>query len=251
MKDENNIEHGKEMGYLDHLSELRNRLLWSALVFLFFFVLGFFIEDKIRNFFLSHVDFTLNLISPEEILWIIITIAFIVALIGTLPFLCVQLWLFVRPGLTKHEQRVSLIYIPAVFFLFIGGLAFGYFIFIEMILPFVLSLNNGMFDTIFTVERYFKFIFNITIPFAMFFELPLIVMFLTSLNIVTPQFLRKTRKYAYFILVIIGTMLSPPDFIVQFVVIIPLIILYEISITMSYAVYRKKQKKHQEYMNEN
>src|SRR5690625_7879187 len=121
MKDEKNMEHEKEMGYLDHLSELRNRLLWSALIFLIFFVLGFFLEDKIRNFFLSHVDFTLNLISPEEILWIIITIAFIVALVGTIPFLCVQLWLFVRPGLTKDEQKVSLIYIPAIFILFIGG----------------------------------------------------------------------------------------------------------------------------------
>lgn len=251
MKDEKNIEHEKEMGYLDHLSELRNRLLWSALIFLIFFVLGFFLEDKVRSFFLSHVDFTLNLISPEEILWVIITIAFIIAIIGTLPFLCIQLWLFVRPGLTKHEQRVSLIYIPAIFLLFVGGLAFGYFIFIKMILPFVISLNDGMFDTIFTVERYFRFIFKITIPFAVFFELPLIVMFLTSLNLVTPQFLRKTRKYAYFILVIIGTMLSPPDFIVQFVVIIPLIILYEISIMMSYTVYRKKQRKHREYMDKN
>lgn len=251
MKDEKAIQNGKEMGYLEHLSELRNRLLWTAFVFIAFFIAGFFVEDKIRNFFLSHVDFTLNLISPEEILWIIITIAFIVALVGTIPFLCVQLWLFVRPGLTKHEQKVSLIYIPAIFILFIGGLAFGYYIFIEMILPFVLSLNNGMFDTIFTVEKYFRFIFRITIPFAVFFELPLIMMFLTSLNLVTPRFLRKTRKYAYFILVIIGTMLSPPDFIVQFVVIIPLIILYEISILLSYTVYKRKQQKHKEYMSEN
>jgi len=251
MKDEKAIQNGKEMGYLEHLTELRNRLLWSAFVFIAFFIVGFFVEDKIRNFFLSHVDFTLNLISPEEILWIIITIAFMVALVGTIPFLCVQLWLFVRPGLTKHEQKVSLIYIPAIFILFIGGLAFGYYIFIEMILPFVLSLNNGMFDTIFTVEKYFRFIFRITIPFAVFFELPLIMMFLTSLNLVTPRFLRKTRKYAYFILVIIGTMLSPPDFIVQFVVIIPLIILYEISILLSYTVYQRKQQKHKEFMNEN
>ena len=108
-----------------------------------------------------------------------------------------------------------------------------------------------MFDTIFTVEKYFRFIFRITIPFAVFFELPLIMMFLTSLNLVTPRFLRKTRKYAYFILVIIGTMLSPPDFIVQFVVIIPLIILYEISILLSYTVYKRKQQKHKEYMSEN
>lgn len=74
-----------------------------------------------------------------------------------------------KPGLTKQEQRVSLAYIPAVFLLFVVGMSFGYYIFVKLILPFVLSLNDGVFDTMFTVENYFRFIFRVTLPFAIFF----------------------------------------------------------------------------------
>ncbi|UOQ85830.1 twin-arginine translocase subunit TatC [Gracilibacillus salinarum] len=248
MEEDKSLPNEKEMGYLEHFAELRNRLLWTAFIFILFFIGGLYFVDDIRNFFLNDIDITLNLISPEEIIWVIFMIAFIVALAGTLPFLCIQIWFFVRPGLTKREQQLSLIYIPVVFLLFLAGLAFGYYIFIKLILPFVLSLNDGMFETMFTVENYFRFIFRVTLPFAVFFEVPVITMFLTSLGIVTPQFLSKTRKYGYFILVIIGTMISPPDFILQIVVAIPLIILYEISIMLSRMVYRKKQDKHREFM---
>ncbi|WP_277677961.1 twin-arginine translocase subunit TatC [Gracilibacillus dipsosauri] len=245
------LPNEKEMGYLDHFAELRKRLIWTAFFFILFFGLGLYYVNDIRNFFLNDIDITLNLISPEEIIWIILTIAFTVAIAGTLPFLCLQIWLFVKPGLTKQEQRVSLAYIPAVFLLFVVGMSFGYYIFVKLILPFVLSLNDGVFDTMFTVENYFRFIFRVTLPFAIFFELPIIIMFLTSLGILTPRFLSKTRKYGYFILVIIGTMISPPDFILQIVVAIPLIIIYEISIMLSRFVYRKKQEKHQAFMEDN
>ncbi|GAB2575026.1 twin-arginine translocase subunit TatC [Gracilibacillus alcaliphilus] len=237
-----------EMGYLDHFAELRKRLIWTAVVFVIFFIVGFYFEKHIRAFLLDQIDLTLHLIAPEEILWIIITIAFIVALIATLPFLCVQIWLFIKPALTQKERKAALAYIPVIFILFLIGLGFGYYIFSSLILPFVLSLNGDMFDTIFTVERYFRFMFNVILPFAFFFEVPVITMFLTSLGIVTPAFLSKTRKYAYFILIIIGTMITPPDFILQIVVAIPLIILYEISITLSRIVYRKKEAKHREFM---
>ncbi|UOQ47626.1 twin-arginine translocase subunit TatC [Gracilibacillus caseinilyticus] len=248
MEEDKSLPNEKEMGYLEHFAELRNRLLWTAFIFILFFMGGLYFVEDIRNFFLNDIDITLNLISPEEIIWVIFMIAFIVALAGTLPFLCIQIWFFVRPGLTKREQQLSLIYIPVVFLLFLAGLAFGYYIFIKLILPFVLSLNDGMFETMFTVENYFRFIFRVTLPFAVFFEVPVITMFLTSLGIVTPQFLSKTRKYGYFILIIIGTMISPPDFILQIIVAIPLIILYEISIMLSRMVYRKKQDKHREFM---
>ncbi|ENH97294.1 sec-independent protein translocase protein TatC [Gracilibacillus halophilus YIM-C55.5] len=250
MTEDKQLQDQKEMGYLDHFSELRKRLVWTALIFVGFFGLGIYFVEDIRDFFLRDTDLTLHLIAPEEIIWIIIMIAFIVALAGTLPFLCLQIWLFVRPGLTAHEKRVSLAYIPAVFLLFLGGLIFGYFIFIQLILPFVLSLNDGMFETMITVQNYFRFMFRVTLPFAVFFEVPIISMFLTSLGVVTPFFLHKMRKYAYFILIIIGTMISPPDFILQIVVAIPLIVLYEISIILSRIVYRKKQAKQQATLEE-
>src|SRR5699024_820509 len=105
-----------------------------------------------------------------------------------------------------------------------------------------------MFNELFTVDKYFRFLIRITLPFAVLFEIPIIAMFLTSLGIITPDFMKKTRKYAYFILVIIGAVVTPPDVILQIVVAIPLFILYEISIYLSAIVYRKKQRKHKEFM---
>ncbi|WP_186577748.1 twin-arginine translocase subunit TatC [Aquibacillus kalidii] len=249
MSQDNHVPN-KEMNYLDHFSELRKRLIWTAIVFIIFFAIGFIFVGEIENFFLKDIDVTLSLIAPGEIIWIYFTMAFLVAAIGTIPFLCLQIWLFVKPGLTPKERRVSLSYIPAIFILFIAGLIFGYYIFVGFILPFLLSLNDGTFNTMFTVENYFKFIFRVTIPFAFFFEIPIVMMFLTSLGIVNPSFLRKTRKYAYFVLVVLGTILSPPDFVLQLVVAVPLIILYEISIVLSRIVYRKKQEKHDMFTSE-
>src|SRR5690625_5771508 len=105
-----------------------------------------------------------------------------------------------------------------------------------------------MFNELFTVEMYFRFMLRVTLPFAILFEIPIIAMFLTSLGILTPTFMRKTRKYAYFILLIVGAFVTPPDIVLQLVVAIPLFILYEISIYLSTIVYRKKRQRHIEYM---
>ncbi|WP_093212269.1 twin-arginine translocase subunit TatC [Sediminibacillus albus] len=239
------------MNMTEHLTELRNRIIWTAVIFIAFFIIGFVFVKDIYSFFVKDLEFSLHVISPGEIIWIYFTMASVVAIIGTIPFFCLQAWLFVRPGLTPKERKVSLSYIPATFLLFIGGMAFGYYVFVDLILPFLLSLNDGMFNQIFTVDKYFRFLLRITLPFAILFEIPIITMFLTSLGILTPSFMRKTRKYAYLILVIIGTMISPPDFVLQIVVAVPLILLYEISIFLSSFTYRRKQKKHEDFMNNN
>ncbi|MFZ0370411.1 MAG: twin-arginine translocase subunit TatC [Halobacillus sp.] len=244
----NKISQDIEMNVTDHLTELRKRIIWTLVFFIAFFAAGLYYVRPIQGFFVNDLPFELHMTSPGEIIWIVFTIASLIAIVGTLPILTLQIWLFVKPALTPKETRVSLSYIPAIFLLFIGGLAFGYLVFIQFILPFLLSLNDGMFNEIFTVERYFRFLFRVTIPFAVLFEIPILTMFLTSLGIVNPVLLVKIRKYAYFVLVIIGTIISPPDFILQLVVAVPLIVLYEVSIILSRIVYRNKLKNHQEYM---
>ncbi|HZW68762.1 MAG TPA: twin-arginine translocase subunit TatC [Pseudogracilibacillus sp.] len=239
------------MNVVDHLSELRNRIIVTGVFFVAFFILGFVFVTDIFEFFKKDIPFDLNITSPGEIIWIYITIASIVAIVCTLPILCLQLWLFIKPGLTDKERKASLSYIPAVFLLFIGGLIFGYLLFTTLILPFLLSLNDGMFNEIFTVEKYFRFMFRLVLPFAILFEIPIITMFLTSLGIITPDFLKRTRKYAYFVLLIVGALVTPPDIFLQLVVAIPLFILYEISIQLSSYVYKRKLRKHIEYMNSN
>lgn len=241
----------KEMNLVDHLSELRNRLIVTALFFIGFFIVGFIYIRDIYWFFVNDIDLELTAISPTEIIWIYFSMAGLVAIVGTIPLLTYQIWAFVKPGLLPHERKATIGYIPVVFLLFIGGLIFGYFVFVELIMPFLLSLNDGMFNIMFTVDRYFSFLFRVTVPFAVLFELPIIVMFLTSLGILTPDFMIKNRKYAYFGLIIIGVLITPPDFVLQLVVAVPLILLYEIGVQLSKIVYKRKLKKHEEFMNQN
>ncbi|QKY69162.1 twin-arginine translocase subunit TatC [Lentibacillus sp. CBA3610] len=248
MSEEQQFENEKEMNVIGHLSELRNRLIVTAVFFVIFFVIGFIYVDVIYSFIESDLPFKLSVTGLTDLISVYLTLAAVTAFIGTLPILCLQTWLFIRPGLTKPERRATLVYIPVIFILFITGLVFGYLAFVELIIPFLLSLNEGMFNEIFTYDRYFKLLFRIVIPFAIFFEIPVIAMFLTRLGIITPEFMRRTRKYAYLILVIIGAFITPPDFILQLVAIVPLILLYEISIYLSGIVYRKKMKKHREFM---
>ena len=98
-------------------------------------------------------------------------------------------------------------------------------------------------DISFTADRYFKFIINISLPFGVLFELPIVMMFLTSLGIINPYVMAKVRKYAYFVLIVIAVVITPPEFMSDFVVSIPLLLLYEISISLSKIVYKRKQKK--------
>ncbi|MFC7060390.1 twin-arginine translocase subunit TatC [Halobacillus seohaensis] len=250
MSEDKNSKQDLEMNITDHLSELRKRIIWSLGSFIVFFIVGFVFIRDIYGFLEKDIPIQLSVTSPGEIIWIYFTIASIIAIIVSLPMLCLQLWLFIKPALTSKEKKVSLGYIPAIFLLFVAGLSFGYTVFVQLILPFLLSLNEGMFNELFTVERYFRFVFRVTIPFAILFEIPIIIMFLTSLGIINPELLVKIRKYAYFVLIVVGTMISPPDFILQIVVAVPLIILYEVSIILSRIVYRKKLRAQQELMDE-
>ena len=234
----------KELNLVDHLEELRKRIIISALAFVVFFIVGFIYVDDIYKWFVGTTK--LMVLGPSDIMWIYFMLATVVAVAGTIPVLALQIWLFVRPALRPIERKITISYVPALFFLFIIGLAFGYFIIFPMVLDFLVNMGKDMFVTNFTAERYFSFIMNMTLPFGVLFELPVVVMFLTSLGIINPFVLSKIRKYAYFVLIIIAIVITPPDFMSDFVVTVPLLLLYEISINLSKFVYRKRLKNQQE-----
>lgn len=236
----------KELNVLEHLEELRKRIIISAIAFITFFIVGFIYSVDIYKWFVKGLNVKLMVLGPSDIIWIYFMIATIVAIVGTIPVLAMEIWLFVRPALRPSERKITLTYIPALFFLFILGLAFGYLVIFPMVFKFLINLGGNMFVTNFTAERYFRFIMNMTLPFGVLFELPVVVMFLTSLGILNPYVLSKIRKYAYFILVIIAVVITPPDFMSDFVVTIPLLLLYEISINLSKIVYKKRMKRLQE-----
>src|SRR5699024_7350626 len=162
--------------------------------------------------------------------------------------LSLQLWLFIKPGLKKHERTTSLAYVPAVFFLFVMGLVFGYFLFIQLIVPFLFSLNDFMFHELFTFDKYFHFMFKVIILFALFFIILFSIVYITILAIINAMFIRKIRNYSYLILLIVGALIKPPNIFLQLIIYLPLFILYEISIYLSSIVERRKERKHKKFM---
>src|SRR5690625_5166110 len=140
------LENDKEMNVVGHLSELRKRIIVTAIFFIVFFVVGFIYVREIYGFLEKGIDFDLVITSPTEVIWIYISIAAIIATVGTLPILSIQLWLFIKPGLKSNERKASLSYIPGIFLLFVIGLVFGYLLFSNFILPFLISLNDDMLD---------------------------------------------------------------------------------------------------------
>jgi sec-independent protein translocase protein TatC len=236
----------KELQLVDHLDELRKRIIISAVAFVVFFIIGFIYVTDIYDWIVRDLDVKLIVLGPSDIIWVYFMIATVIAIAGTIPVMASQLWMFVKPALKPIERKITLSYIPALFMLFIVGIAFGYFIIFPMVLEFLVKMGADMFVTNFTAEKYFRFLMNMTLPFGVLFELPAVVMFLTSLGIINPFVLTKIRKYAYFVLILIAIVITPPDFMSDFVVTLPLLLLYEISINLSKVVYKKRMKKLEE-----
>lgn len=239
-------EKDKAQSLVDHLTELRRRLVAVCIVFVVVLVAAFFVVDPIYHFLtrnaISGVTIELNAFSFWDGVGVYMKIAMLVAFGITLPFTLYQVWAFVSPGLKPQERRATAKYIPYVFVFFLAGLAFGYYLVFPLAMTFTGSLNKelGLVET-YGMADYFKFLTNIVLPISLLFELPLIILFLTQLRILTPLRLKKMRRVAYFALVVISVMITPADLFSAFLVLIPLILLYELSVLLSKRVYAKQQ----------
>ncbi|MGG1397432.1 twin-arginine translocase subunit TatC [Bacillus salipaludis] len=231
------MEHQHLLG---HLEELRSRIIKTLVVFVFFLIVSFYFAKEIYQWLVQDMDRKLAILGPSDILWIYMVIAAVISIALTIPVAAYQIWRFVSPALKQEEKRVTLRFIPGLFLLFLLGISFGYFVLFPMVLKFLTSLSDGQFVTMFTAEKYFRFMINIILPFGFLFEMPLVVMFLTRLGILNPKRLAKARKFSYLALIVIAVVITPPDFLSDFLVTIPLLVLYELSITLSRVVYRKK-----------
>ncbi|SFE60528.1 twin-arginine translocase subunit TatC [Alteribacillus iranensis] len=226
---------------VEELSELRKRILITVGIFLLFFIGAFVFVRDIYEWLVKDLPVPLAVLGPSEILWVYVMLASVAAITAVIPVAAYQVWRFVSPALTEKERKVSITYIPALFLLFIGGISFGYFVLFPIVLQFLMSLSDDLFTTFFTTEKYFRFLMQMTLPFGFLFELPLVIMFLTSLGILNPERLRKSRKYAYFGLVVVSVLITPPDFLSDVLVIIPLFFLFECSLLLSNVIYKRKQ----------
>ena len=231
-----------DMALIGHFEELRKRLIFVLGTFILFFIVSFIYVQDIYHWLVKDLEVKLAILGPSDILWVYMILSSVVAIAGTIPMAAYQTWLFVRPALKETERKATLAYIPALFLLFIIGICFGYFVIFPTVFQFLLSMSEEMFMTFFTTEKYFMFLIHMTLPFGFLFELPVIIMFLTSVGVLNPYRLQKIRKYAYFVLILIAIFITPPDFLSDILVVIPLIFLYECSVLLSRVVYRRKQQ---------
>jgi sec-independent protein translocase protein TatC len=230
----------KELNLIGHLEELRKRIIKVLLAFIVFLVCAFIFVQDIYNWLIKDLDGKLAVLGPSDILWVYMMISGVFAIAATIPVAAYQTWKFIAPALTKDESKVTLCFIPGLFILFIFGICFGYFVLFPIVLGFLMNISAGQFETMFTADKYFRFMIHLSLPFGFLFEMPLVVMFLTRLGILNPLRLAKARKVSYFVLIVVSILITPPDFISDILVIVPLLLLYELSVSISKIVYKKR-----------
>lgn len=230
----------KDIHLIEHLDELRQRIIKVVSAFILFFVGAFIFVQDIYDWLIRDLDGKLVVLGPSDILWVYMAISCVFAIAATIPVAAYHTWKFIAPALTKDESKVTLRFIPGLFILFIIGICFGYFVLFPIVLGFLMSMSAGQFETMFTADKYFLFIINLILPFGFLFEMPLVVMFLTRLGILNPVRLARARKLSYFVLIVVSIMITPPDIISDILVIIPLLVLYELSVTISKVVYKQR-----------
>lgn len=240
----NKIREEGLMSLFEHIGELRKRVIYVIITLVIGLVLGLIAANPAYDYLMSKKPantISLHTFSLWDGIGMYMKFAFVIALIFALPVIFYQLWAFVKPALRESEQRSTLKYIPFALIMFLIGLSFAYFVVFPLAFHFTRSVSQNLqLQETFGIAQYFEFLFNIVIPISLLFELPLVIMFLTAIRILNPIRLRKMRRVAYFVMVLIGTMITPPDIVSDLLVAIPLVLLYEASVFLSGAVYKKQ-----------
>lgn len=245
----------KELPIIEHIEELRKRLIICAVFFVIALIAGFYVAEPIIKF-IQHDNeeleaLTLNAFKVSDPLTVYLEVSFFVALILTSPVILYQLWAFIAPGLYESERKATLKYIPYSFVLFLVGLLFSYFILFPNVMNFMMNLSERLdIQQTIGINEYFSFLFKLVIPFGFLFQLPVITLFLSRLGVLNPNLMSKFRKYSYFVLFVIAVLISPPDLISYILMSIPLFVLYEISIAIAKIGYKKYLKAEEQRMQE-
>ncbi len=266
-------KHPDEMSFLDHLEELRWHLIRSTLAVVvagsIAFIAKRFIFDTLifgptktnfwtyktlcslsqaigmdQSFCIEQMPFIIQSRTMagqfSAHIWTSITAGFIIAF----PYVLYEFWKFVGPGLYENERKNAKGFIVVASMLFFLGVIFGYFVIAPLSINFLGNyVVSETVDNQFDIGSYIGLLRASVIASGLIFELPIIIFFLTKLGLVTPEFLRKYRKHALVIVLIVSAVITPPDIASQIVVSIPVIILYEISIYISKAVVKRQAKR--------
>ena len=265
-------EEQKDMSFLGHLEELRWHLVRGASAILIIAIILFIFQKEVyESFLLAHrnpdfityrlfcdffqffgldssfcnVTFKDNLISlkPTQQLMNSIWSSLILGIILAFPYLLWEIWRFVAPGLTKKEVNKSRGFIFVASFLFFCGIAFSFYVIAPISIHFLYNYQiTDLIQNNFTMDSHIGLVTNMLLGVSILFELPVLILFLTQIGLITPEFLKKYRKHALVVVLILAAIITPPDIASQIIVAIPILVLYEVSIRVSKMVLKKQAK---------
>ena len=251
--EETTVGNAAEMPFLDHLEELRWRIIWSlgalvaGVVISFALLLRFerpvllWLQGPILPF--LHGRRLMNT-HPGEGFSILMQTALIGGIVFALPVIIYQVWAFLSPALHRHEKRIGIPVIVGAVFLFVCGAALAWYLVLPMTLRFLTGIGDDAFDQMITANEYFGFITSLVLAIGGVFELPILILVLSSIGLVTPQFLSKYRRHALVGSFVVAAFITPGDiFVTNLVLTVLLYLLFEVSIGLSFIVFRKREKR--------
>jgi sec-independent protein translocase protein TatC len=249
-------ENGDEtsMNFLDHLKELRQKLIYSIIFFIFSFILSFYFSQSIFEFLAKPLTSILQdgngliYTALQEAFLTNVKVAFFTAAFISFPFLSFQIWSFISPGLLKKEKKISLPSLIAIPFLFLLGAAVVYYLISPIAWKFFLSFQTSQADSInitlqAKMNEYLSLMMTFIFAFGLAFQLPVVLLLLVRVGVLTIQQLVSFRKYAIVLAFIFAAIITPPDPFSQISLALPVIILYEVSILISRFLSKKDKKK--------
>lgn len=235
-----NNDNNEGLTLVEHLSELRKRVLFSFISFIIASLIGYNFSERIAKDIIGRApDMDFIYISPSELMLSYIRIALFIGIILASPIIITQIWLFISPGLSRKERRYVRVSILLGGGFFIVGALFSY----EIVLPFIFKFFAGFqtedIKATISFANYLNFIIRIVLAFGLVFELPIIMYLLSKFSLVSPEFFIRNRKYMVLVIFIVAAILTPPDVISQSMLAIPMVILYQIGIFLARIGYNK------------
>lgn len=234
----------KQASFIDHLEELRRRILWSIGTVALFTAAGFFIAKKFLTVIIERAALgTTYFFAPTEAFTAQIKAAVFLGVVVSFPFLLYQSWAFIGPGLTRTERRISLSYMGSGIVLFAMGILFGYYILIPYGLKFLLSFGSETIQPMINIGRYMNFFLWCLLGSGLLFQLPLMLFFLMRLGVVDVETVSRHRAEAVVAVLILCAVITPTgDFFTLLLLSIPLLLLFELSILIARLSGRHRHK---------